>query len=497
MKRITLLFSLLAVSFGYAQTDVIESFDGDEPTIAFETGGCAPGTATLTDEQSFTGANSLKIITTAAGNAWQGTELVLQDGESLDLTTNKTITVDVWSEFPAGILAKVTVGGDPGTSAALHTGGSTWQTLTFNLDDASDGASVANGIYTNLLFYPLWGPNLGVNYDGQDGAGNCVTPNPNTIYIDNIIGTSGLGAPSCTNGILDNEEEEIDCGGPNCVPCSDPSPTPPNYTVHLALQDNITDTGTFTNFWNADDFFGATPTFADLDNTAAVNIAAQINLGIGWGGGQTAGGNLATTDVSAYDTVHIDYFIPSSVDPGVNGHQFYLDLISRTNNANSEAFYGVGLGLGTGGDGGSGVIDEQVVFDTWVGLDIPMATMVAKGFDSSNFFQFKIGAQSDIRTQLGYFDNIYFYDSATLSTNQFETVVFSVYPNPTKNNWNIKSNTTISSIMVYDILGKLVSTLAPNATNAEISTDNITAGIYFARIDGINGSSKTVKLIKE
>jgi hypothetical protein len=493
MKRITLLFSLLAVSFGYAQTDVIESFDGDPPTIAFETGGCAPGTAIVTDEQSFTGANSLEIITTAAGSPWQGTELVFQGGESLDLTTNKTIFVAVFSDVPAGILAKVTAGGDSGTSAANHTGNG-WEILTFNLDDESDGAGVANGIYTNLIFYPLWG--TAGSYSGQGGAAQCVTPNPNTIYIDNIIGTSGLGAPSCTDGVLNNGEEEIDCGGPNCAPCADPSPTPPNYTVHLALQDNITDTGTFTNFWNADDFFGATPTFADLDNTAAVNIAAQINLGIGWGGGQTAGGNFATTDVSAYDTVHIDYFIPSSVDAGVNGHQFYLDLISRTNNANSEAFYGVGVGAGTGGDGGSGVIDEQVVFDTWVSLDIPMATMVTKGFDSSNFFQFKIAAQSDIRTQLGYFDNIYFYDSATLSTNQFETADFSVYPNPTKNNWNIKSNTTISSITVYDILGKQITTLVPNASNVEISTANITSGIYFARIESTNGS-KTVKLIKE
>ncbi len=495
MKRITLLFCLLAVSFGYAQTDVIENFDGDAPVLVAETGPCAPGTFTVVTTQAASAPNSLEIITTAAGSPWQGTELVLQGGQSLDLTTNKTITVDVFSEFPAGILAKVTAGGGAsGTSGAVHTGGSTWQTLTFNLDDASDGPSVADGIYTNLIFYPLWGVDGG--YSQQPGASECNTPNTNTIYIDNIIGTSGLGAPSCTDGILNNGEEEIDCGGPNCAPCADPSPTPPNYTSHLALQDNITDTGSFTNFWNADDFFGAIPTFADLDPTAAVNIAAQINLGIGWGGGQTAGGNLATTDVSAFDTVHIDYFIPSSVDPGVNGHQFYLDLISRTGGANSEAFYGVGVGAGTGGDGGSGVIDEQVVFDTWVSLDIPMATMVAKGFDSSNFFQFKIGAQSDIRTQLGYFDNIYFYDSSTLSTNQFDIVDFSVYPNPTKNNWNIKSNTTISSITVYDILGKQVTTLAPNASDVEISTENITAGIYFARIVGINGS-KTVKLIKE
>ncbi|REE07989.1 putative secreted protein (Por secretion system target) [Winogradskyella pacifica] len=87
-------------------------------------------------------------------------------------------------------------------------------------------------------------------------------------------------------------------------------------------------------------------------------------------------------------------------------------------------------------------------------------------------------------------------DDCTLSTVDFETTAFKVFPNPTKNNWNIESNTTINSITVFDILGKKVSVVKPNATEAVINTSSLKSGVYFARVEGVNGS-KSVKLIKE
>ncbi|WP_178985900.1 T9SS type A sorting domain-containing protein [Winogradskyella helgolandensis] len=87
-------------------------------------------------------------------------------------------------------------------------------------------------------------------------------------------------------------------------------------------------------------------------------------------------------------------------------------------------------------------------------------------------------------------------DDCTLGTENFETPTFKVFPNPTNNNWNIESNTTISSITVYDILGKRVSVLKPNATEARIDSSSLKSGVYFARVEGLKGS-KSVKLIKE
>ena len=87
-------------------------------------------------------------------------------------------------------------------------------------------------------------------------------------------------------------------------------------------------------------------------------------------------------------------------------------------------------------------------------------------------------------------------DDCSLGTEDFNATMFKVFPNPTIDNWNITSNTLISSVVVYNILGEQISTLTPNSNDAVISTVNIKSGVYFAKIEGINGS-KTVKLIKE
>ncbi|WP_458627761.1 T9SS type A sorting domain-containing protein [Winogradskyella sp. PC D3.3] len=71
-----------------------------------------------------------------------------------------------------------------------------------------------------------------------------------------------------------------------------------------------------------------------------------------------------------------------------------------------------------------------------------------------------------------------------------------MFPNPKRNNWNVESNTTINSITVYDILGKQVRVLKPNATDAVIDSSTLKSGVYFARVEGVKGS-KSVKLIKE
>jgi hypothetical protein len=112
---------------------------------------------------------------------------------------------------------------------------------------------------------------------------------------------------------------------------------------------------------------------------------------------------------------------------------------------------------------------------------------------ASIFFNFDVsGATAGEKTF--YFDDVLFGEA--LSTNEFNTVSFKVFPNPTKENWNITGTTTISKIAVYDVLGKKVMSLAPNSTDAVINTSSLNTGMYFAKIESANGS-KTVKLIKE
>ena len=481
MKRITLLFCLLAASLGYAQTDVIENFDGDAPTIVAESGTCAPGTYTVVDTQSASAPNSLEIITTAAGSPWQGTELVLQ-GDALDLTTNKTIFVDVFSEGPAGILAKVTAGGPAGTSGANHPGGG-WETLTFNLDDQSDGDTSADGIYTNLIFYPLWGTEGGYSGQGTDG---CVSANPITIYVDNIIGTAAGEVPeTCTDGILNNEEEQIDCGGPNCDDCPEvaepttPAPTPPtsNSAGYFSIYSD-----TYTDQPNVE--FGAfgvgAQDISEIEIAPGDNILKVVTTAAP--GQNFLFADWATTvDVSNMTNYHIDYWIDT---PFITGLIMDHKWSNHAGDDGETSAFSATPGVTTLGQ--------------WVSVDIPISAMTNGDAnqvrDALRQYVLTV-AGAELDTRVVYFDNIYLYNSA-LSTDEFDLSRVSVAPNPTNSVWNVKiNNQNITSINVFDILGKQVITLAPNSSEASIDASALKDGIYLAKITSVNGT-RTIKLVK-
>ena len=86
--------------------------------------------------------------------------------------------------------------------------------------------------------------------------------------------------------------------------------------------------------------------------------------------------------------------------------------------------------------------------------------------------------------------------NTTLSTNNLAIEKFILYPNPTNDSWTVKTNNVkISSIYLYDILGKQVMTLTPNTSEAKIDASTLSKGLYFAKIATDNGSS-SLKLIK-
>ena len=66
-----------------------------------------------------------------------------------------------------------------------------------------------------------------------------------------------------------------------------------------------------------------------------------------------------------------------------------------------------------------------------------------------------------------------------------------------KNSWTVKtSNIKMSTIKVYDILGKNVLSLTPNASEAAINGSSLKAGLYFAQISTLSGTT-SLKLVKQ
>ena len=89
------------------------------------------------------------------------------------------------------------------------------------------------------------------------------------------------------------------------------------------------------------------------------------------------------------------------------------------------------------------------------------------------------------------------YDFGTaLSTKNFTIAGLKMYPNPTQNNWNISANEPITSVQVFDILGKSVYNNTFSSNEVSVSATKLTRGVYFAKISTAKGSSN-VKLVKE
>lgn len=477
MKKITLLLLFLTVSLGYSQV-VLENFETPLPGEALKVKDGMAVNVVSDPEAMGTRGQVLQLITAAAGQPWQQAELYLQ-GEWIDLTSSKIVSVDVYSDPPLSFLARVTDGTGPdGATAKNHPGGG-WQTIDFDFSLIYDGKGPANGLYEGIWFFPLWGDEGNTNaWCSGCGENNALAT---TTYVDNITAFGATAPATCTDGIQNQGETGIDCGGP-CDACitDAPNPTTPNAEV-FAILESVQDTGGFTNFWALADFFGENEGEIDVDQTAGVDKALKMDFSVaGWGGGIDG---TTTVDVSSYGWLHFDYYVPN-IAPGSLGHQIKFVLIDNDN----ESDYVIAPAGG----------DAVIAFDSWVSVDIPLSTYVGKGFNTSALRQFKIGSDSDLNTTLAYFDNMYFsVNQGTLGTEDFSKAKFNVYPNPSQDSWTVRTeNVNMSSIKVFDVLGKRVLSLTPNANEAKIDGSSLKSGLYFAQIKTETGIN-SLKLVKK
>ena len=75
------------------------------------------------------------------------------------------------------------------------------------------------------------------------------------------------------------------------------------------------------------------------------------------------------------------------------------------------------------------------------------------------------------------------------------TNTIAIYPNPTHSILNIKSESTIKSVQLFDVQGRLLQTSLVNETNSVLDISEKSNGIYFLKVTSDNGI-KTEKIIK-
>jgi hypothetical protein len=303
------------------------------------------------------------------------------------------------------------------------------------------------------------------------------TTNWQTINLDFPAGLGNFGKlviiPDLNSNLSDTYLIDDMMGGTNFTPPADPtiaSPTPnvPDSEV-LSI---YSDTGGFTNIWTPDYSFGDFIYELDLDPTAGENFAIKMDFNE-QGYGQ---GTNGVTDISAYNYLNLDYYTTYAT-------QLRIILLENVGGVITEFFYELPT-------------QEPLVYGTWTRLNIELSFFENLGFDKSNFFQYKIGTESDLNPGVVFYDNLYFHENV-LGTNDFELSEVTVYPNPSSDVWNISTiSQEIISIDVYDILGKNVLTISPNSTKAIVDGAGLNTGLYFAQVN-TNKGVRTFKLLKQ
>lgn len=535
MKKITLLLTAFSVMLGYAQTpttaaatpparnatDVISIYGSAYTNISGVNTNPNWFQNTVVTEVQIAGNDVLKY----ANFNYQGTDW---SGNPQNIATMEYLHVDVWTNSQSPNVFAIS--GGPEVAHPIASVAGAWQSLdipvaglTQNLNNVFqfkfDGGTGGTIFLDNLYFWknpanPLTDATLsGISVGGTPIVGFGAATTSYTYEL--VVGTTTVPTITATTtnsgaSAVVTQATGIPGSATIAVTAANGTTTQtytvafvatlpnasPNFTstaaTSLGLLSDIADTNGFTTFWNPSYYFGSNVGTPDLNSSETVNKAVKMDFSIaGWGGGINNGADVYT-NVAAYGFVNFSYFANDVA--GVNGHDVRFILIGGG---------GAPSGMGSGefnyvlkAPGATPSGDGTLVFGSWQNVSIPMSFFIAKGFSPDNFFQFKLGSASDLNTKVVYFDNIFFSATAgTLSNEKFDVIALTAFPNPSSNVWNITSKQNISSIQLFDMLGKNVQTIQPNANQAVINASELPSGIYFANVSTENGR-KVIKLVK-
>jgi hypothetical protein len=205
MKKITLFIALLMVSVGFSQQSVIQDFEA-AGSLGDPFGGAA--SEVVADPENGGTRGQVAKLTGVAGEVWQGANINI--ASNYFLISDKTITMDVYSETAITFAPKAQggVNGAPDSVSSVDHSGSGWETLTVTFDKTLDGKSVANGEYAQLAVHYFWDTN----------ANSFGTSSARVFYLDNITAITVAPTETCSDGVKNQDETGIDCGG-TCDAC--------------------------------------------------------------------------------------------------------------------------------------------------------------------------------------------------------------------------------------------------------------------------------------
>lgn len=98
-------------------------------------------------------------------------------------------------------------------------------------------------------------------------------------------------------------------------------------------------------------------------------------------------------------------------------------------------------------------------------------------------------------TTIGTFDILYLDPSLSVDTvDVVQTLKY--FPNPVNDKLNLRAQSNIQNVGVYNMLGQEVMRLAPNAVSSDVDMSALQAGAYFVKVS-INDKVETIRIIKK
>ena len=417
MKKITLLFTLAVMSYGYSQGPLPYDFGtvAAPTTHGIISDPNDPVPIVIVNDVDPDDANNSVLSITGNGSEWDNAQVTFTT--PIDLSDNENNVI----KFKFRDMTSTSF---PSTHALKFEAGTTGDTeVTFTAND--------NDWHTIELDYP----------------GGLGTYSKMVIFTD-----FGVAGPTGTYLIDDIEQTGAPCVSPEL------SATPIDFSDP---EDSL--------FIGGD---GAGVSVITDPGDAGNDVLQIVGNGQQWDHAQVTFCNAVDLSDDANNTVRFKMRSTTAGAAEVNEHLLKFELGDPNNQeltfqtvgqdwTDVEVNYGAGLGsygklvlmVDWGGGPSTAVVGTYLVDDMTVDADV-------LGVENYNLSKFK------------------------------------AYPNPTTGDWNILGNTMINKIAVYNVLGKQVIALEPNANEAVINASSLNTGIYFARIEGQNGI-KTIKLIKE
>lgn len=466
MKKITLLCILLAVSFGYSQTEIAVNGDFESGDFTgwtqFENGTVQTINTTNPSEGTYCAQlnNNVPAVASVIKNANVGIGTAV-GGQEATITLDARGTTAVGGVVFVKIISEIDGGGTSKDELfgplALEPDPDTWKSFSFV---SVLGNDVSGGVSLELTATT-----------GGDAASEA------NIFFDNVkITLTDAAAPTCDDGIMNGDEEGIDCGGscPDACPATEPTDAPPAPTADAAdvislFSDEYTDlAATWNPAWGQ--------TTVVTDETIASNPVKKYS-NFTFSGIEPTGGTIDATAAPAKTHINVDYWTSDATE-------LKIKLVD---------YRGDGA---WGGDNIEVEITKPVTTGAWGVVSIALSefTEINPTMILSDIGQLVLSATG--ATNPVYIDNLYFVNSPTAGLDDFDSASFNVYPNPSNNVWNVKSNNTvINAIHVFDVLGKQVLSLQPKSNNVSIDANELTKGLYFAKIESDTGIS-SIKLIK-